>query len=441
MYLQSSHAQVSCKLMSADSAMPCLPKTVASRGHPQNSIMPTQPYQYHTYSHLQGPSSYVMLQQQQQQQQFYEAPRHYPTAQVHQPQPGQLSPRQYGEMSHVPVDYSQCRTYTSPARSTLVAPRSLPITMRIRRVPYTIPQDTATPGEQRQDVLSVWDTPSPSVQAPTLPKEEPAFREDMTGLQETSLSAGQSVPSPVESRPLRPPALAPPAASEIVSHAQSFIWAEEQAKPAPPVLEDDCSSSSQPPSPAMPGTVFIHSNVPRTSTTPADANEDYEEYKNYFPEDTDQHKRLRIAMHDVMTSEWKIRDELEPTSRDLLQFCVKTVGAEGSTTFKCLMYHNKKPCEDTWNRAERALAHVRKFIDLRPFPCEGYHDAPGYALLQLLELRAYYISRSVNVGCAFSQKTHCNSIGRTLTQSSVNTGELFDQNHALGDSRRTAIHQ
>jgi len=56
-------------------------------------------------------------------------------------------------------------------------------------------------------------------------------------------------------------------------------------------------------------------------------------------------------------------------------------------------------------------------------------------------LTAYHLTCLVNVGCAFSQRTHCNSIGRTFTQSGVNTGEPFDQNHMLRDSRRTAIHR
>jgi hypothetical protein len=79
-------------------------------------------------------------------------------------------------------------------------------------------------------------------------------------------------------------------------------------------------------------------------------------------------------MHDVMHSEWKRRNELEPTSAEVLQFSVKTTGADGTPSFKCLLYHDGEECGKTWTRAERMLAHLRGAIDLRPFACEGEGD-------------------------------------------------------------------
>ena len=126
------------------------------------------------------------------------------------------------------------------------------------------------------------------------------------------------------------------------------------------------------------GTVFIHSNLtqlPESSTT---GSQDYPEYIHFFPLQTENHRRLRVAMHYVMTSEWKLRNELEPTSRHILQFSARIPndgtkdGEEaGLFSYRCLLYHGGKTCDRTWARAERMLAHLRGAIDLRPFACEG----------------------------------------------------------------------
>ena len=86
-------------------------------------------------------------------------------------------------------------------------------------------------------------------------------------------------------------------------------------------------------------------------------------------------------MHAVLNSEWKARNELEPSSREILQFSTRvlsdgsTEGEEaGTVKYRCLLYHNGEECKGRWARAERMLAHLRGSIDLRPFACEGEGD-------------------------------------------------------------------
>lgn len=126
------------------------------------------------------------------------------------------------------------------------------------------------------------------------------------------------------------------------------------------------------------GTVFIHSNLTQPSSNPTDDVKDYPEYQHFFPLQTETHRRLRVAMYQILNSEWKLRNELEPTSQDILQFSTRvmigaTTDGDDSATFKyrCLLYHGGEICNKTWARAERMLAHLRGAIDLRPFACEG----------------------------------------------------------------------
>jgi hypothetical protein len=106
--------------------------------------------------------------------------------------------------------------------------------------------------------------------------------------------------------------------------------------------------------------------------------QDYPEYQHFFPLQTEAHRQLRVAMHHILNSEWKLRNELEPTPQDILQFSTRvsidsTTDGEESVTFKyrCLLYHGGEKCNKSWTRAERMLAHLRGSIDLRPFACEG----------------------------------------------------------------------
>lgn len=213
------------------------------------------------------------------------------------------------------------------------------------------------------------------------PKQETRYQDALEHQQPPSLDAPTSVPvkdasSLEHGLPLGPASSHSPS-SEGATFNQGTIWRDRRLNPEPSAGTAPSPSSSQPPPlSAMPTpatkTVFIHSNLARDSDTSHDAVEDYEEYKSFFPESTERHRQLRIAMHEVMTSEWKLRNELEPTSRDLLQFSSKVFGKDGVTTFKCLMWHGKsEECDKTWNRAERILAHLRGSIDLRPFACEG----------------------------------------------------------------------
>ncbi|KAG8818732.1 hypothetical protein FRB91_008642 [Serendipita sp. 411] len=123
-------------------------------------------------------------------------------------------------------------------------------------------------------------------------------------------------------------------------------------------------------------TDFIHSNLslPISSAAP-DPSEDYPEYNNFFPLAIEEHRRLRIAMHNVMAAPWKVRNELEPTPRDVLQFSERIVGPDGSVKYKCLLWHNNEQCGKSWGRSERMAAHLRGAIELRPFPCEGDDEA------------------------------------------------------------------
>ena len=106
------------------------------------------------------------------------------------------------------------------------------------------------------------------------------------------------------------------------------------------------------------------------------SDQDYLEYQHFFPLQTD-HRRLRVAMHRILNSDWKLRNELEPTSQDILQFSTKvsTDGTDGEESggfkYRCLLYHGGEKCNKSWTRAERMLAHLRGVIDLRPFACEG----------------------------------------------------------------------
>jgi hypothetical protein len=151
---------------------------------------------------------------------------------------------------------------------------------------------------------------------------------------------------------------------------------------------------------AVPAIASIDSNIPRTSTSPPDVNEDYKEYIQFFPDNTEPHRQLRVAMHHIMVSDWKIRNEFEPSPEHLLQF---TLRPEGSLTFTCLMYHKKGPCKGRWARPDRMLAHVRTSIDLRPFLCKMGNDTGWYVLHLLLELNAYHFILLVCVGSAIAQ--------------------------------------
>jgi hypothetical protein len=93
-------------------------------------------------------------------------------------------------------------------------------------------------------------------------------------------------------------------------------------------------------------------------------------YSEYFPLKTDEHRKLRAAMNKVMNSHWKIENRLEPTPQYLLQFCKKIKEENGTVTYKCLFYHGGRPCQEFWNNAESALAHVRATIYHEPFVCE-----------------------------------------------------------------------
>ncbi|KIM32046.1 hypothetical protein M408DRAFT_327401 [Serendipita vermifera MAFF 305830] len=125
-------------------------------------------------------------------------------------------------------------------------------------------------------------------------------------------------------------------------------------------------------------TVFIHSNLMHTSMPVTNDAYDTPELMRHFPLQTEAHRKLRVAMHAVLNSEWKQRNELEPTSQDILQFSLRvpcdstTVGEEGGIfKYRCLLYHRGEECMGRWARAERMLAHIRGAIDLRPFACEG----------------------------------------------------------------------
>jgi hypothetical protein len=93
-------------------------------------------------------------------------------------------------------------------------------------------------------------------------------------------------------------------------------------------------------------------------------------YSEYFPLVTDEHHKLRAAMNKVMNSHWKIENRLEPTPEHLLQFCKELKEENGAVTYKCLFYHDGNPCQEFWNDAESALAHVRVTIYHEPFVCE-----------------------------------------------------------------------
>jgi hypothetical protein len=125
-------------------------------------------------------------------------------------------------------------------------------------------------------------------------------------------------------------------------------------------------------------------NVPQTLTAPSDTSENC---NKFFPDDTDQHGRLRIAMWGVMRSNWKMRNKPEPSPTDLLQFTAKTVGEDAHVNYSCLMHHEAALCTFVSNRVSRTLHHLRNSIGLRPFPCEGGDDELWYVLH--LEPRGY----------------------------------------------------
>ena len=132
--------------------------------------------------------------------------------------------------------------------------------------------------------------------------------------------------------------------------------------------------------------VFINSNV-GSSNAVLDPSHDCATYRSFFPLQTEAHRRLRVSMHEVMTSAWKLQHELEPTPHDMLQFSQKSVSDDGTAIYKCLLYHKGVACGKTWNRAERILAHLRKEIDLRPFVCDGENDV-WYVVVLLGETSA-----------------------------------------------------
>jgi hypothetical protein len=140
----------------------------------------------------------------------------------------------------------------------------------------------------------------------------------------------------------------------------------------PPIQTSTTASSTTLSTPAPQQlTVFIHTNLPRERTTADEASEDYAEYRHHFPQDTEAHRKFRVAMHDIMHSQWKDLNDLEPTSAVLLQFSKRSTRGDGVTIYKCLLHHQGKACTKSWNRSERMLAHIRRVINLRPFACEG----------------------------------------------------------------------
>lgn len=159
-------------------------------------------------------------------------------------------------------------------------------------------------------------------------------------------------------------------AAEAASNINTYDARQSYSHSTATKSNGNVSSPSMNPPPA--GTVFIYDVDSSTATL--DPSQDYAEYASYFPLRTEEHRRLRVALHGVMTSQWKLQNELEPTPQHMLQFSQRSVNNDGNALYRCLFYHKGKACEKTWNRPERILAHLRKEIELRPFVCDGEND-------------------------------------------------------------------
>jgi hypothetical protein len=85
-----------------------------------------------------------------------------------------------------------------------------------------------------------------------------------------------------------------------------------------------------------------------------------------FPDGTPSFEAYRVALRQVLNSEWKRNNTQEPHKSHLLQFIVMN-----GTKWECLFYVGPERCSCSSTRKIQALEHIRRHIKLEPFVCVG----------------------------------------------------------------------
>jgi hypothetical protein len=85
-----------------------------------------------------------------------------------------------------------------------------------------------------------------------------------------------------------------------------------------------------------------------------------------FPTLDDDHFRKRVALYEVMNSDWKINNEMEPKEQLLLQFMTHD-RQEGR--WNCCFYELGKPCGKSFRPKDHAKGHIRTHLKHLPYAC------------------------------------------------------------------------
>src|SRR5271170_5749800 len=92
--------------------------------------------------------------------------------------------------------------------------------------------------------------------------------------------------------------------------------------------------------------------------------EDTEEFiESSFPIDNLEHFKLRMELQKVMTSQWKIHNEMEPDEQMLLQFTLQSEDGK----WYCLFQKDSEPCGSIATRKQHIKNHIRTHINHLPF--------------------------------------------------------------------------
>jgi len=86
-----------------------------------------------------------------------------------------------------------------------------------------------------------------------------------------------------------------------------------------------------------------------------------------FPNAEIGHFYLRMALREVMTSQWKVDNERELDEQMLLQFAKQSEDSK----WHCLFHKDSKPCGSANRRKEHTKNHIRTHIEHLPFACSG----------------------------------------------------------------------